>query len=462
MAITTLVQFWQQERDIYEVEQTAAQNDVTAAQAAVTAAQTKLADDVAGLDKLKGDIAAARAKLATTTVPAEVAALNDKIRDLIIQQRGLQGVVLDDHDALEWAQADLDAGTGTLGRATAKLADAEAKLGAAKDAHRQRQALRSALTLPPYDTLKDDATTFLNSATFNDAEAQIGADFPADLLKIALKRFDTRTARAADLRTVSRLAEDALGTDVATDAALDGAVQQKGIAFRRAERDVREYLATAKIRYDQAVAVLQHLQAIKNDTTGANPDLLTAAEKAAVAVNPDFTAAEGAAEPIDTARKALFTALGDLDAQILKQIGSDVDALSTDATVKAKRDLVKTAWANLRSAEAAFVVAVPGKQVMDRWEAVVPDPAWQALLDFFAARAALNELKSIAPTGAGSITATMDSAESDYAGALAIAAKAKRRVDYYDDAVAVRTERLDAATHALGGRLLSAVRGDSF
>ncbi len=458
----TLVQFWQQERDIYEAEQTTAQNDVTAAQLAVTNATAKLAGDVAALDGLKRQIATARAKLVTTTVPAEVAALNDQIRNLIIQQRGMQGTVLDDHDALDWAQAGLDPATGTLSRATAKAADADAKLAAAKDANKQRQALKATLSMPPYDTLKSDATNFLGSGTVTNADLQIKANFPQDLIDIAGTRYGTRTARVAGLRTVLSNGEDSLGTDVATDAGLDGLARQQGVAFRRAERVMREYLATAKSRYDQAVAVVQHLQAIKLDTTGATPDLLTAAEKTAVAASADRTNAKGGAVPVDTARRALFTALDDLDAQILTQIGADVDALSTDATVKAKRDAVKTKWADLRNAETTFAQATPGKQVLDEWEAVVPDPAWQALLDYLAAKAALNELKDIVPTGAGSVAEAMDNAELAYAGALANAAKARRREDYLNDVIAVRSERFDATTAAINGRLLSAVRGDSF
>jgi hypothetical protein len=56
----------------------------------------------------------------------------------------------------------------------------------------------------------------------------------------------------------------------------------------------------------------------------------------------------------------------------------------------------------------------------------------------------------------------MDTAEAAYAAALADLTKARRRFEYLEDAVALRTERVAdlAATRSL--RLVSAVRGDSF
>ena len=108
MALTTL-QFWQQQLTIYQAEQAAAQSDLTAAQALQKAANTQLAADLKSLDQITSSIAAMRAQLAVTTIPADANALVAQITAQIIQQRGLQGAVLDDQDAIVAAlRAGLD------------------------------------------------------------------------------------------------------------------------------------------------------------------------------------------------------------------------------------------------------------------------------------------------------------------------------------------------------------------
>src|SRR5262245_884869 len=121
--MATLVSFWQQEHDVYAAAQTAAQADLAAAQATLAAAMTALDSDVTALSKLTADIAANRAKLSTTSVPSEVTALNLVIRDQLIQQRGLQGAILDSQDTVAWARADADAAAALLARANTRLAD---------------------------------------------------------------------------------------------------------------------------------------------------------------------------------------------------------------------------------------------------------------------------------------------------------------------------------------------------
>ena len=132
--MATLVQFWQQERDTHKAALAAAQGDLAAAQQALVAAKANLQADAAALDKLNSDIATNRAKLASSSVPSEVTALNAAIRDQLIERRRLQGAALDDQDALAWAQADVDSATSSVGRANSKLADAEARFKAATDA----------------------------------------------------------------------------------------------------------------------------------------------------------------------------------------------------------------------------------------------------------------------------------------------------------------------------------------
>lgn len=454
--MATLVQFWQQERDTHKAALAAAQGDLAAAQQALVAAKANLQADAAALDKLNSDIATNRAKLASSSVPSEVTALNAAIRDQLIERRRLQGAALDDQDALAWAQADVDSATSSVGRANSKLADAEARFKAATDADAQRQAIKTKLGAAPFDTLKADAAAFAGGQQVTDAKAEIDATFPADLQKIALMRYKTRTARAAQLQKGVADAEDAFADAIATKDGLSGDAAKAAIAFRRADQDLRNFATTAKQRYDRAVAVMSDLQAMKNGTK--TPDLLTVQEKADVAGSAARTTAEGNVEPIDGKLNDLYTARTALDTQIVTQIDTDVDALATDPTVQAKRAAVTGAIGALKTAQDTAVTN-GDKKVVDEWEAVVQDPTWRALVDYYDAKATLDELSGIDPSTLGP---AVDGAEGTYVTALTKANKAQRQADALSDVVTLRAKRLDASTTALCSRLLSAVRGDSF
>jgi hypothetical protein len=252
--------------------------------------------------------------------------------------------------------------------------------------------------------------------------------------------------------------EDALATDLAKDNGLGGIAAQKQVAFARAEDALRQYLATAKSRFDKAIATMKALEAIELAPAGTVPDVLTDAEKAQLAAKKTAgAAAEPTAETIDDDLEAVYAADKDLDTQILAQIATNVDQLDTDAAVRAKRDAIVAKLGALQAAKDAFKAA--NKADLDQWEAVIPDAAWQVLLDFEDGTAALTEL---AATDSAGLAAQMDAAENDYATARAAAELAQRRVDHLGDAIALRQKRLDAAVAAMSARLPSAIRGDSF
>jgi hypothetical protein len=455
MAIT-LVQFWQQKSDADEAILTAAQNDLSAAHLALAAAKAALDTDVDAMKTLVTAIAANRAKLATTSVPSQVTALNNEIRDQLIQQRARQGAILDDQDAVAAAQSDVNAAGAALKRATGRLAESTAGLTAAKDATKQRQLLKSQLAAPPFTTIQGDAAAALAGTAATDAQADIDANFPPALQAIARKRYATRSDRAAQLRQAIADAEKALGSTLASSNGLAGVAARKAVDFNQAEQALRDYATTAKQRYDRAVGVLADLQAMKNATK--KPDLLTAQEKLDVAEDAVRTTAKTNADPIEDARQDVDKARQVLDAQIVTQIGNDVDKLATDPTVKAKRDAITAKAAALKAAQDALA-ASGDKKVLDDWEIVVQDQAWRALIDYIDATAVLTELKTTVPA---TLATALDTAENAYATALAAAAKAQRQADALTDVLSQRAARVDASSAALPGRLLSAVRGDSF
>lgn len=454
----TLLQFWQQQLTIYQAEQSAAQSDLTNAQASLQTVNTQLAADVKALAKAGSDIAAARAQLAVTTIPADANALIMQITSLIITQRGLQGAVLDDQDQAAAAQAAIDSANATLARATARVASVQSTIATVQTDDSRRQSYKSAIATAPLSALKGDATTFLGGPTVTHATSRVGKDFPAQIVTIAGKRHDTRAGRLKSLQTVLDNAQNALATERATDGGLDGVATQKGIVFQRAQDGLSNYVATAANRFAKAQAVMSALEAIELDLTGTVPDVLTAAEKAQLAAQAAAgAAAEPTAETLDADLNAVFAAQDSLDAQILTSIAANVDGLSTDPNVVAKRAAIDAAAAAFKTALSTFAGA--NKKDLDQWEAIIPDGAWKVLLDFQEGTAALNELSLIDPT---TLAAAMDTAENDYATALSAAAIARRRVDYIGDAIARTQERLDSAQAALAGRLPSAIRGDSY
>jgi hypothetical protein len=247
-----------------------------------------------------------------------------------------------------------------------------------------------------------------------------------------------------------------LGTTLAGTSGLSGDAAKKATDFRHAEQTLRDYAKTAKERYDRAIGVLADLQAMKKGTK--TPDLFTTQEKLDVASSGARTTAETNAEPLDVDRNAVYTAQQALDAKIITQIGTDVDKLATDPALKTARDAIATKAGDLKTAQDGLV-ASGDKKVLDEWQAVVQDSAWRLLIDYLDAKATFTELAATAPA---TLATTLDTAEDAYATALAAAAKARRGADALTDVIALRVERVDASSAALPGRLLSAVRGDSF
>jgi len=452
----TLVQFWQAERDTHEAAQTAAQKDLAMAQKALVSAKSTLDANVTTLNKLNAGIAANRAKLPTTSIPSELTALNTVIRDQLNTLRALHGTIFDDQDAVSEAEASVTTATTALTRTRRRLADTIVAFDLAKSADTQRQSMKAQLAAAPFDTLQADATAAAAGAVATDAKAEIDANFPAELQTIANKRYATRTARALALRQSLTAAETARGSALANHNGLAGKAAQQAIAFSHADHALRDYANAAKQRLDRAMAVLGSLQAMKNGTK--LPDLLSAQEKHDVATNAARTTAATNVESVDVAHSGVDTASNDLDTQILTQIAADVDTLATDATVKAKRDAVVAKAAALKAAQDA-ADASGDRKTMDDWQIVVQDGAWQSLIDYLDARAVLADLTATTPA---TLTAALDAAETAYATALAAASKAEREADALADAIALRTDRATAASAALPGRLLSAVRGDSY
>lgn len=452
----TLVQFWEKERATYTAIQSASQADLASAQANLVDAKSRLEANVTASNKLKTDIAANRAKLPVTPVPSDLAALNEVLRGQFIEQRRLQGVILDDHDAVAWATSTVAASSKSLARVSAQLGDVQKALEAATTLAAQREQLKTKLTEAPFDTLQADATAALTDSVAIDAKAAIEAAFPASLLTLAQQRVATRIARDSEFRKSLLAAETALGNAQSAGSGASGKVEAASLNFQRAVEDLQRFANSAASRFDGATKALRDLQELNNGT--ANPGLLSAQQLIDVAESSDRTDAADAIVAVDDARQVVNVAIKDFDAQIITQINSDVDALGTSAAVKAKRDAVAAKNSALETVQQT-VTTDGHRTTMDEWQIIVQDRAWQALVEYADAIATLAELKATAPA---SLVSATNAAEDAFATTLAAAATVSRTTAALNDVVSLRRERATTSTAALPARLLSAARGDSF
>jgi hypothetical protein len=457
MALTTL-QFWQQQLAIHLATQAAAQSDLTTAQTLQKDSAAALTADLKALDAGVAKIAAQRAQLAVTSIPAEANALIALITKGVIAQRKLQGTVLDDKAKLADAGAQVDAASAVLARSKSRVAAVQVAITAAGIDGKQRDMLKTVSAAPPLLTIAADAKNLLGSTTAANAKKRLDANFPDAMQTISQKRYATRNGRLTSLQTVLDAAQNALATNLAADNGLSGAVKKAWLDLQRAQAALADPVATAAARYAKAQTLLQKLEAIQLAPGGTVPDVLTEAEKTLRdTLGVAGAAAEPTAETLDTDLLAVFAAQDAVDTAVLDQIASDVDQLPTSASVAAKRVAVGTTQTAFDSALAAFAAANKGD--LDQWEAVIADPAWNVLLDYEDSLAALNKLKAI---DLPALSSDLDKAEDAYTTALAAVEKAQRRADALADAVALRETRLAAAQAAIGSRLSSAIRGDTY
>lgn len=427
MALTTL-QFWQDQQTLYQKAQTSAQYDLTAAQAAQQAANTQLAADLKTLDQLTADIAKQRALLAVTTIPSEANALVAAITALLIQQRGLQGKVLDDRDALDAAQTSLAAANATQTRLQAKLADLKAKITQASAADAQRQALRQAATSAPLATLKADATAFATSATVTaNAPAGLVKNFPQQIIDIAWARHKQRVGRVAQLQAVRDQAQTALGDELHADGGLQGAVSQKWAEFQRAQDKLAQHVASAASRFDKARAIMQTLEAIGLDPTPGLTGILTKAEHDQIVLPANATPGATATGVADA---LVVTAKADVAQAVADQKTAAQKAAAQLAAEQLAAPLILTAG------QKAAIAADPAATPADIAEAQAAATA------AFNAKDAADQAAS--DRAADDLTATASAGAAKAAIAAAVAAPKAMSIGLGLDAVFQALDDLDA------------------
>src|SRR5262245_42384320 len=189
----SLLDFATQERDLYKTARDNAQTHLGAANTSLKGARTQLSAALAQLQQLEEQIAAARAKLAVTTVPSNAAELLEELASLTLQHRQKQSVVLDAQAALGAAQAAVASAQSKLELAARRLADAEARRQKAIQENSRREDLKANVGQAPLVDLRTTATDVLSggggSTLYADAQAKFGtAVIPAKLWELASQR----------------------------------------------------------------------------------------------------------------------------------------------------------------------------------------------------------------------------------------------------------------------------------
>jgi hypothetical protein len=449
---TTLKDLSNQVRDLYRSARARAQQDLADAQKALAAAKAQQTADADALGTTQKAIAALRAQLAGTEVPADLAALTDQIAALQVTERRQQAALLDDADAAAAAQARSDAATGFLATVTASLADAEAAVGPAADDYDRRQRLKGAAVAAPLDTLKADATAFLGGTAFSDAEDRIEAELPTELrdaLDAGLAAENDRQKAANDALAK---ATSLLATEWATGGP-DGTIAGLRVALAAADDALRQWAEQARSRYDNAVAQVA--------AVSAGATLLTLAEEAALTAG-SATGAPAAAlrQAREEKRKDWVDAVSIYDqaVQVFRGANPSADAatVAADATVTAKAGDAATAKGDLDTAVGDY--GASDQTDYGEWSGSIPEAAWRRVAGLKEAAAALNDLKGTTNTA---LVTAVTNAESSLAGALWTAAQHALKAAWLAQEVAMRTTLAARASTARQTRLLAAVRGDA-
>jgi hypothetical protein len=458
--MATLAQVRQSEVVAYTTAANAATAELAAATRAATLAGTAVTQIEGQLRTTTESIASKRRQLAEATNPVAAAALNNEIRDLLIQGRAQTGALLDARDAQAEAAAVETGARGRSDRAAAGKAAAEAALKEETAAAAKRQAQLAALGAAPLNGLPAAATAALAGPPGTEADQLIQANFPAELLALVGERFTSRrSALQASAKSVSD-ARDAGESEAIISRGVLGTVEIRERGFERARTNVEDFVGRAKTRFDGAMAVLGNLQRIRQERLAGQPtpDVLSDPEKVSIATDANRTAAATAAGPVETQRRAITTAQTALDQEILARVGgASIDTFPSSAQVAARRAAVAAARTTLSNT----IAGLAEKPTLDLWEIMAPDAAWQLVSDYLDAKATLTDIGGTTLTGANSLTSRLTDAEDAYAAALVAAGRARRRAGALADTLAEREARREGLAGGATLRYVSAIRGDS-
>jgi hypothetical protein len=508
---TKILEYAALRRDQARQAVTAAKQRLVKAQNGIALSSSEVASATGALAELEKKATAIRQQLSGIETPADGAALLDALEQTIIRQRFELAKILRLQTELLKAQAEAALAQSELTAAGTRLSSAETELKQAVQSGKQREGRVKALDTLPLSKLNASADLALNSKPFTDAQERINADIPASLLARARERRVAEVARLASRSARRRAAEEALRAEV-RKGSLAGQASEQWALLRGLETSARDFISTAKGRFDQAQATFRDVadparspltaeQSKRINDAGLKAERETAAtqekaldakliewqdkEEAVAALvlkakaenkDPDkeqavrdarqealdalkaFTTADDAwraeARTLTAARKEAAARQAALTRATEKAVNAKKNPATDPDVVQAKSDLAAAVQA-LKTAQDAYKLS--GHGILHAWEAAVPDAVWRLFEEYEEAQGALVTLKNSDPT---KLKTDLQKAEEDYIKAQ-LAADASANVQALLAAEQSERAALEESTlKAAPARLFSALRGD--
>lgn len=426
----------------------------TAAQQASTAAGAarELASDA--LTRKLLEVERTRRRLAEDLTPAEIGALTETLRLLLIEVRHRRHDLLEREGALALAEAQQAPAAAAAALAQKNLRAAEAAFAAEKDNAARRDGWLAKLGEEPAGSLKSRAQAVLAAADpldpFPAAESRIQGDIPAALLDRAGSRAGDEKQRARAAADARRQAENFLLQFRKSELGPEVELEVAAAGLAEVEDALSGVVLRGQDRFDQALGLLAGIAASRQ---------LTAAEKAAIAA----AGADGAdAALLEAARDEKAAALAkkeaDLAAKKLELLAANVDAdVDADPAVVLLQGEADDLADELDTAQGNFKPA--DRAALDAWEAAVPDFVWSNLAAFERASYLLLDLAGLDYPGFGNALGTR---EDQLVTALKNADKSRRTRETLLGRVAGSRPAAEVAAAFLDRREAAALRGDRF
>jgi hypothetical protein len=404
-------------------------------------------DRVQALAAKQADIAAKRARLATTTVPAEAQALLDEITLNVREERALARQVVEARAALDLAQRGLDQARAALEAATAALQAAETLEAAAQKDDKTWTDWAAALVddqnPPKLKLLKQDATAALAAAPYTDVKADYETLSQAfrDLVE---SRSRVLTGRVGSARKLVSDVAALLAAARAGTQGEEGDVAQARLGLETAVAALQDYVLHGRERYDAALARLGELKTVGVVSAGEKTRLA-----AAGSVKTKGETAAGLEKTLNDKQADLDLKQAAFDLKLAALQSDDPAADGAGTAEKTALDLAKAA----RDAAAADPAYKPND--LPPWLVAVSDDSWARLAGYLGASAALTELKDIVPA---TLKTALDNAQDALATALGDAAKARRKREFLARTAQSRASARAALEAGLGEATSSALR----
>jgi hypothetical protein len=429
--------------------------DDTTAKAKQAADRQAVADqnvnaDQAELVKLKAEASVLQQEFATATMEADQHEIERQLHDNKVNQRDAQIKLDADQDELAGLTQQSQSLAGRITALQAALAQANADLNSAQQqdaaAADDRTALNTSVTGAVQEAGSAEVTAQVTEASDKLASLVGGAN----MVEVLRARYDHAQAIIGDKqRAVARAQLATVAVTKLTSpsaAAAATAAAQYAAAAQSANRWATGgpgRLGAARQALQQTIGIAAFSSAVTTDVSG----------KATAATDSGAAAADKAFHEAAVASIAADADLNDVTGP--KAAADPNYNPANDDTVKAQRDAAAAADQALTAADAARTPK--SKQTMTDWDLSLPPDAFTLAIATFDAQSQITELAGLDVTA---LLATLDAAETAYAGAL----RDQAAISTLQQAAAVNqaSRQADATQYAAGAdqRLLAVVRGD--